>query len=48
MKFEFDWPSGFRESVNDDNDNDHDNDDNDDDGAWLYHKLICEPSAQVS
>ena len=34
--------------FDDDNDNDNDNDDDNDDGAWVYYKLIFEPSAQVS
>ena len=47
MKFGFDWPSGFRgeEIVNDGRRNDGRRTD---DGAWVYYKLTCEPSAQVS
>ena len=47
IKFVFDWPIGFREedllkwwTTTDGRTTDA--------GAWVYYKLTCEPSAQVS
>ena len=52
MKFGFDWPSSFRgedlwncERRTDGRTTD---DRQTDAGAWVYYKLTCEPSAQVS
>ena len=44
MKFGFDWPSGFRRSLKLWTDDGRTTDAR----AWVYYKLTCESSAQVS
>ena len=51
MKFGFDWPSDFRGEDLEIVDNGRmmkDEGQTTDAEAWVYYKLTCEPSAQVS
>ena len=48
MKFGFDWQSGLREEDLGKVWTTTRTTTTTDDGAWVYYKLTCEPSAQVS